>query len=321
MGDSRVENKVGNKIIVILLLLITGFSYVIWNYEAEAIPLQISVITRDYLDDYGQSSLKQGIEEATNLFDVDVSMMALSGLGDIDESKKIIEQEIRNGTQVIIMEPLDDQALLSYLLEVQEKVKIIFLKTSIGTQTTFPVIGGPESSLTQMLLTRIGEERTLSDKNILILSTGKRYQDIGNREKELGQGLVHRGAQVTKRIIKEQELDQEYRVKKELMKADYDIVIATDTSLLDTVSRIKSNTSLYPNLAIYGYGKNTSVMEKLELGHISTLGLIDDYSMGYLSVKEAVTGDTKSEDISYTLINKETMFLKENRRFLFPIFR
>lgn len=319
---NKLNNKqvIGNIIIVTLIGLIIAVGYFTFRKKISTSPLQVSVIMRDYSDEYGQSSLKQGIDEGTNNFNVEVSMISMEPSADVEEVIDIIHQEIKNGSDHLIIEPLDDEKLLAYLVKVKDEIGITFINTSIGNQQTFSVISAPQEELTELLIKDIEAQISHAKQNILILTPEKTYQDILISQILLEKDLKAAGHDVTIKKVKEQNLEQEYRIKRELSYQEYQTVILMDKTLLEAASKLNRASTNYTEIKFFGYGKSSSIIRGVETNSIASIAVIDDFSVGYLAIQQAVNQEQKQPVIDYDVINKETIFEKENQKFLFPIF-
>jgi ribose transport system substrate-binding protein len=74
---------------------------------------------------------------------------------------------------------------------------------------------------------------------------------------------------------------------------------------------------------IYGLGRTNAVVSLLENQVISTIGVENEYNLGYLSIQSAVNHINKKADstnvrINYKIVDYHNMYNSDNQCLLFP---
>lgn len=311
-------------IVVVILVLLLGFVFLcifLLKERNANTPKQLSVMIRDYADEYGQSSLKQGFEEGTNIYKAEISIITFKQTISVTEYIEMIQREIKNGADSLIIEPLNDPELLKYLKSVKSEVNILFINTSIAGQIDFPVIKSDQKQMNYRLVETIKQEEIINKGDVAILRTTEGFLDVDENVTYLVDELQRKGRKVKVQTVDAQNETNDNLVITKL--EDYSIsqVISMDKELLLKVSQLKKHSDAMELIQLYGYGKSNEIIRELQTGCVSGVLVNDDYSIGYLSVKQAVTGQRKSLEIQNKWIQKKDIFTKESQQLLFPIHR
>lgn len=103
-----------------------------------------------------------------------------------------------------------------------------------------------------------------------------------------------------------------------------DILAALDDSSLTTAGKCAGANQLHGAL-VYGIGHSTEVAYYLDTGIVECLLVPDEFNVGYQSLTavakklENYFSKMKSQMISWVVIRKDTLFLKENQDILFTM--
>lgn len=95
-----------------------------------------------------------------------------------------------------------------------------------------------------------------------------------------------------------------------------------DSGSLELAGKIKKDNEEFSKVGIYGIGRTNQIIAYLEEGIIQAIGVINEYSMGYLGVGKAMDqikgNENKPEEVEYAIVNLSTLYTTENQRLLFP---
>ena len=76
---------------------------------------------------------------------------------------------------------------------------------------------------------------------------------------------------------------------------------------------------------IYGLGRTDTVVSLLENGVISSLGVENEFNIGYLSIQTAVNQITRTNasaprtQVNFAIVDRTNMYNSDNQRLLFPL--
>lgn len=316
---------------VVLLLLVLSFllllSDTLWHEKDKKI-YNISVITR------GKNSeslmiMKQGIDQAASEMNVNISFITLSEENSTLEQTELISREIKNKADAIIISPVDYEKMVEPIEEAMKKVPVILFESSVKSDQVLPSISCDNYKLGVSL----GEEVTRNGNgisNIVIVKNNLECSSI----KERYDGFMS-VMQRTKNncmlweIANDKQQTYYNGAKKLLEDNNVDVVVAFDTGILESISKVKkdlTNTNKEKaNIEIYGTGSTSKIISFLEDRVINATAIQNEFNVGYLGVKTAVNkinGNKIDESIiSSTVINRNNMYSEENQRLLFPFVR
>jgi ribose transport system substrate-binding protein len=113
-----------------------------------------------------------------------------------------------------------------------------------------------------------------------------------------------------------------------LLSSAADTVIALDASTLEAVAKAEQDLlkSGSAKVRIFGMGRTNTIVSLLDSRIIHSVGVENEYNLGYLSIQTAVDKinkkpDTHDPSINFAVINQENMYSSENQRLLFPFSR
>jgi len=121
-----------------------------------------------------------------------------------------------------------------------------------------------------------------------------------------------------------------YNEAKQLLKYNnVDAVVTFDPEILELVAEAKKDLSSInkekTSIQVYGTGSTSKIISFLEDNVISATAMQNEFNVGYLGVKTAVSVINReyvnNETIYSTVINTQNMYSEENQRLLFPLIR
>ena len=279
---------------------------------------KVSVITRESSSE-AIVNLQQGLEQAANDMDVEMSLVTLSEQNNAQEQQKLIEREINSGAEAIIITPVEDKELKSTIQTAIEIVPIIYMGSTIQDTIVSDVVLGQDEEMGKELGRKIFV-KGIFNKKILLLESSPNCEAINQRKMALLSMLEKRA----KAMIR-QEFDRNVNLEQKIQQIEPDIIIALEPTVLDiaaeTVQRLQKD-----NIMVYGFGMTTKTPSYIEKEDITAAMIQNDFNLGYLSMYAAMETLHKIEKkeegrIDYAFVNRHNMYTKENQRKLFPFVR
>lgn len=317
-------------IILFLFLILSSVLFLnetLWRDEGKKI-YNISIITR------GKNSeslmiMKQGIDQAASEMNVNISFVTLSEENNTDEQKQLIEREIKNKADAIIISPVDYEEMTEPIENAMKKVPVILFDSTVKSDNVLSSI----SCNNYNLGVNLGDEmlkNVNNVKNIAVVKNNLECSSIKERYDGFMSAIENTNSNCIFWEIKGDKQSTYYNeVKKLLEKDDVDAIVTFDTGILEEVSEAKKDlittNKEKESVQIYGTGSTSKIISLLENKVINAIAIQNEFNVGYLSVKSAVSkikGESiNNNTISYTVVNTNNMYSEENQRLLFPFVR
>lgn len=275
---------------------------------------QISVIVEN-ADDTQWSAFKYGLKMAAEDKGAEMVMVSTGASLSQEEEKKLIEEEIKNGADGVIVQPVSGEDTQQMLKEVGNKAEIMLVDDILSGIEKFPVIQ-PDAyemgkALAEELLKDYGGN--LEGKTLGILTGEEGLKSSAEKEKGFTETLQNTGAEI---------LWSDTQITENMPEADF-VVALDDNSLRAAGERAAAN-NLHGAI-VYGIGNSTQFVYYLDMGIAECLVIPDTFNVGYQSLTELVNKlekafyEYENQEISYTVMRKENMFSKENQEVIFTM--
>lgn len=275
---------------------------------------QISVIVEN-ADDTQWSAFKYGLKMAAEDKGAEMVMVSTGASLSQEEEKKLIEEEIKNGADGVIVQPVSGEDTQQMLKEVGNKAEIKLVDDILSGIEKFPVIQ-PDAyemgkALAEELLKDYGGN--LEGKTLGILNGKEGLKSSAEKEKGFTETLQNTGAEI---------LWSDTQITENMPEADF-VVALDDNSLRAAGERAAAN-NLHGAI-VYGIGNSTQSVYYLDMGIAECLVIPDTFNVGYQSLTELVNKlekafyEYENQEISYTVMRKENMFSKENQEVIFTM--
>lgn len=275
---------------------------------------QISVIVEN-ADDTQWSALKYGLKMAAEDKGAEMVMVSTGASLSQEEEKKLIEEEIKNGADGVIVQPVSGEDTQQMLKEVGNKAEIMLVDDILSGIEKFPVIQ-PDAyemgkALAEELLKDYGGN--LEGKTLGILNGKEGLKSSAEKEKGFIEALQGTGAEI---------VWSDTQITENMPEADF-VVALDDNSLRAAGERAAAN-NLHGAI-VYGIGNSTQSVYYLDMGIAECLVIPDTFNVGYQSLTELVNKlekafyEYENQEISYTVMRKENMFSKENQEVIFTM--
>lgn len=275
---------------------------------------QISVIVEN-ADDTQWSAFKYGLKMAAEDKGAEMVMVSTGASLSQEEEKKLIEEEIKNGADGVIVQPVSGEDTQQMLKEVGNKAEIMLVDDILSGIEKFPVIQ-PDAyemgkALAEELLKDYGGN--LEGKTLGILNGKEGLKSSAEKEKGFTETLQNTGAEI---------LWSDTQITENMPEADF--VVALDDNSLRAAGEMAAANNLHGAI-VYGIGNSTQSVYYLDMGIAECLVIPDTFNVGYQSLTELVNKlekafyEYENQEISYTVMRKENMFSKENQEVIFTM--
>ena len=319
-----MRNKKGlfilSEAVLAVMVLVLAFIMIRENREKD-LP-KVSVIISNS-DDNQWSGLKYGFRMAAEDQGIEVLIVSTEGILTLEEEKSLIEQEIDNGADGIIVQPVPGTDTEEMLKKIQRKVPVMLVEyTASGDRdssvipTTKPDHYAMGMTLAEELLNDYNGK--IAGKTLGIVSETADSEADVNRRKGFENAVKDTGVEI--RWIVSGIYDDGNILLKDQPKVDF--VIALDDKSLITAGKCSAAHDLHGAL-LYGIGTSAEAVYYLDTGIAECLVVPDEFNVGYRSLTEVAQklghyfGEVKNQTVSFTVIRRDELFSKENQEILF----
>lgn len=321
------------KKILIFIFILFAFiaSFVLLNKDRvfekrKSDPYQISVIYRSKSTE-SSTTIKQGIDQAARDFNVEISFLTLANDNSVQEQIALLQREVTNGAQAIIIAPVNSVDLKEPIEKTQKSIPVITMQSTVNGISHLPYISCNNLEFGTTLADTMIANGVVSNK-IAVLKNSMGCSNIYQRYL----GITHQLS--TKKNTLEywdipDDPQEAYKTARVLLQnSDADTLVALDGATLETAAKAQRDSLKIggKRVRIYGIGRTNMVVSLLDNQIINSVGVENEYNMGYLSVKAAIRYinkkyDTSNTTINFAIVNHENMYSSDNQRLLFPFVR
>lgn len=282
---------------------------------------QISVIVEN-ADDKQWSAFKYGLKMAAEDKGAEMVMVSTGAALSQEEEKKLIEEEIKNGADGVIIQPVSGEDTQQILKKFSNKAEIMLIDDTLSDTEEFPVIQPDAYAMGKALAEELLKDYggNLEGKTLGIL-TGKESRSSAEKEKGFTETLKDTGAKLIWSDTKKPEIEGNTFWES---KPEVDFIIALDDDSLTAAGEGAAANNLHGAIA-YGIGNSTEAVYYLDTGAVECLVVPDMFHVGYESLTELVNKlekgfyEDENPQISYTVMRKENLFSKENQEVIFTM--
>lgn len=309
-------------IVVLFLGIFYFISFNAQQQHMQSVYTKISVITRESSSD-AIVNLQQGLEQAANDMDVEMSILTLTEQNSAEEQQRLIEREINGGAEAIVITPIEDEQVQNAIQKMNEKIPIICMGSTIESADISAVVLGQDEQMGRELGKKIFVKGVFN-KKILLLESSTQCDFINKRKMALLSMLENRANSMIRQPFSLCESAIQ-SLENIIQQEQPDIIIALEPTALDiaaeTVQRLSEQ-----NIMVYGFGMTSKTLSYIEKDEITAAIIQNDFNLGYLSIRTAMEVLHKIEEkeegmIDYAFVNRGNMYTKENQRLLFPFVR
>lgn len=314
------KNK--SSILTVLGLLLVIFCLVFFaftNENREVERYKIAVVV-----DEGTSNrwnvLKQGLDRAALDYNVEILFITASDSLYPNEQITLINRQLQNGVDGLILNPVSDKNMVSTVDNVAGQIPLYFMESTVSSENMYPCIGPDNYQMGVELGGKVCEELESGEK-IGILLGNQSKESYAERYRGLMDSLNDENIEVSWKLEKSsigtiEKIEQVYEDK-----APGTIICLGNEEAEEAIDfAVESGTQV----KIFAIGNTEKVVYYVDKGLIHTLIVPNEFNMGYLAVREIAKQleygeDGSSENIEYTVVNKENMYYTDIQKLLFPI--
>lgn len=293
-------------LVVAIVFLLLGVSLVrlsgdsVWSPKQDE-TIQISFIARGKKTE-SWSTIEQGIEQAANDLNVEITPIYLSSENDASEQISLLNREVQNGADAVLIAPANSEDLRAPIEEAQKQVPVVAIESTVAGMETLPYIGCDNVSLGQAL----GEEILASGgkgTKVAILQNSLSCSSVKERYQGVLEVLQQYGMELSFWEIPDDPTQAYETAKTLLQRQDVNKAVALDGATLEAVARAEKELSPpgVTTVDIYGVGRTNQVVSYLEEKVITSIGVQNEFNIGYLGVKAAVDQIQGNEAESATI--------------------
>jgi len=322
MGSKRKNRQIS--VLVIVLILFFALLIIInqMTHKEEVKVYQISYLGRQSNIEESQRSLKLGMNQAAKEYNVEIRHTSFEEDITANELLALVDKEIKNESQAIILEPINDDQTLKQLNTIAKDIPIVEISSNKDTKSE-PGIAKIDANY-QDIGERLGEIVALEypKSRVYIVAGNQQFFDTNAMKNGVEKVLD------AKEIIWSEVPYDRKKIAVELAhvfqqnKDEENVIVAIGVEPMEELAKIKKGRNIGEEIPLLGYGKSNPIISYIEEGDIDYTGVVDEYGMGYLGVQKSIAlinhEKVNNETVQDTIINKNNIYTKENQRLLFP---
>lgn len=321
----KKDKKMFILIEAVLGTMVILLAFIMLREKNEEQSYQISVIVEN-ADDKQWSAFKYGLKMAAEDKDIEMVMVNTGVSLSQEEERKLIEEEIKNGADGIIVQPMagkDTQNMLKKIGNKTETILIDDVLSEENEESEFPIVQPDAYAMGKTLAEELLKDYdgNLEGKTLGILARDGNFQSSFNKEKGFKETLQDTGAEILWSDVKKSEDEgNTFWVDK----PEVDFIVALDDDSLTAAGEGAVANDLHGAI-VYGIGNSTQAVYYLDTGAVECLVVPDTFNVGYQSLTELVNKFNRrlykysNPQISYTVMRKENLFSKENQEVIFTM--
>lgn len=282
---------------------------------------KVSVIIQNS-DDSRWASFKYGLRMAAQDQEMEMVVVGTGEVLSAEEEYEAIQQEIDNGADAVIVQPVSEEDTLDMLRKIEKKVPVVLVEQPVakGRMQGFSVVEPDNYALGKTLAEELLNDYNgkIQEKRLGIVSEHGISKTALDRKEGFLSVLEEKGAEVSWDISDFPSDKGETILER---KAKVDIVVALDDYSLVMAGKTALANDLHGAL-VYGIGNSMEAVYCLDTGYVQCLVVPDGFNMGYQSLMEVSESlghffkKPKSQTVSYTVMRRNALFSKENQEIL-----
>ncbi|MCY1713614.1 substrate-binding domain-containing protein [Caproiciproducens galactitolivorans] len=289
-------------------------------------PYEISVICRSGSAE-SSTSVRQGIDQAAKDLNAEISFITLSRENNAEEQVSLLKREIRNGANAIVISPVNSEDLKQPVEEAMKSVPVVAMQSTVESIKGLPLISCDNEKLGSALAQaaagngRVPRRIAILRNSMDCSSIRQRYSGVmkilGSGKNKIEYWDIPNGSQ------------EAYDTAKGMLQSSMaDTIIALDASTLEAAAKAEQDLlkTGSAEVQIFGMGRTNTIVSLLDGQIIDSIGVENEYNLGYLSIQTAVDKINKKQNtdypsINFAVVNRKNMYSPENQRLLFPFSR
>lgn len=286
---------------------------------------KVSVIIQNS-DDNQWAAFKYGLKMAAEDQGIEVFVVSTGAAMTMEEEKSAIEREIENGADAVIVQPVSGSGSEAMLKKIQKKIPVMLVESTVSQDGKTSVLPAAEPDQYAMGVT-LAEELlkdyggNIEGKKIGFVSETYDSEAAMNRKRGVEDTLKDSGVKISWAVSDASANETSNTI---MSQPKVDIVIAMDDSSFIKAGECSSSNNLHGAL-VYGIGNSTEAVYYLDTGIAACLVVPDAFNIGYQSLTEIAENlkysfrSLQNQKISYTVLRRDTLFLKENQEIIFTM--
>jgi len=321
-------NKKKRKMVIFLVLILIFsffplFSDILWVEKNKEI-YNISVIIRGKNTESWEI-MKQGIDQAALEMNAEIRFITLSEENSVDEQTELINREINNGTDAILISPVDYEKMVESIEIAISKVPVILIESTINSKKNLAYISCNNYEMGVSLAEEVIQNGNTRSK-ISIIASNLECSSINERYNGFKDTINKTNNTYNLLELYVDEKVAYNKIMSLFEKNTSDVIIAFDAETLEIIGETKKNLNrTNSDIEVYGIGSTSKIISLLEEKIINSIGVQNEFNIGYLGVKNAVDmlmgKKIGNSVIESTIVTMRNMYSNENQRLLFPFIR
>lgn len=268
------------------------------------------------------ANLRQGIDQGAADLGYKVNFVTMASTKDADEQISLIHREVANGADGLIIAAVDSREMAEMVGEISLAIPVTMIETNVDRINGLSYISADNYSMGLNIGRSIILNSQKKNKKVAILLENHHRNSVQERYNGFMDSLQYSDFSIDLWERDERGEDLSLFIRDRMTEQRADIIVAFDNNTLETV--VDSMTTYGFSADIYGVGSTNKVIHYLDYGLIKAIAYQNEFNMGYLSVQKLFNhGDNEVGDldteIEFRTINRDTMYLPENQRLIFPI--
>lgn len=269
---------------------------------------RIAVLTRREAD-VGTSVLFAGMEKAAEDSKLVLNYVMVPEEATLDEERELAAQEIEDGAQALIIEPVASEGSGKMAEELSQRAVVVLLGERADTEAAgrFGSVSADNYAIGVALGREIRKGAAETGGSVALLPAAGSRGSVEQRRRGVLEAL--RGSGIS--------LQED---------AEGAAIIAglEDSALTEALSYALTAKE---RPLVYGVGNSNRNLYGLDRGDIRAMIVINEFNMGYLAVAEAKKKlssrlrEMEQLRVGDTLVSRDNMYSAENQKLLFPLVR
>ena len=267
---------------------------------------KISVIVQNS-DDNQWAAFKYGLKMAAEDQEVEMFVVGTEGEMTVEEQERVIEQEIDNGADAVIVQPVPGEDTEAMLKRVENSVPVMLAGSTASLDkeaSVLPVTEPDNYAMGQALAEELLEDYAgnLDGKTLGILTETDESEAAVNRRQGFCDVLQETGVRILWDVAGSFGLEEH----------------------LTSAGQCAAANDLH-GAVVYGIGTSTEAVYYLDTGNVECLVVPDEFNVGYQSLAEVAASlqhhfrKVRNRTADFTVIRREELFSEENQELLFTM--
>lgn len=310
---------------IILAVMVIVLASAMLQEKGEKEVDKVSVIIQNS-DDNQWAAFKYGLKMAAEDQGMEVFVVSTGAALTVEEEKSAIESEIENGADAVIVQPVSGNGSEAMLKKIQKKIPVMLIEAAVLKDQKTSVLPTTEPDQYAMGVTLAEEllkdyDGNIEGKKLGIVSETFDSEAAINRKRGVEDTLQDTGVKISWSISDSSANEESNSI---MSQPKVDLVIALDDSSFIKAGEYSSSNNLHGAL-VYGIGNSTEAVYYLDTGNAECLVVPDAFNIGYQSLTEIAENlkysfrKLQNQEVSYNVLRRDTLFLKENQEIIFTM--